>query len=132
MRYALLVNHGEPAPGEIPDDAIAATQVAFGKYADDLITAGVLVGADILVPSEATTTVTLREGSLKIQDGPFVESKEMLAGVFVIDVPDLDAALAWAQRCPAAQYGVIEVRPAATSIIDGNWSDGCRLDGAGA
>ncbi len=130
MRYALLLNHGEPAPGEIPDEAIAETQAAFGKYADDLVAAGVLVGADILVPSAATTTVTLREGSLKVQDGPFVESKEMLAGVFVIDVPDLDAALAWAERCPAAQYGVIEVRPVGTYVADGQWTAGCRLEDA--
>jgi hypothetical protein len=56
----------------------------------------------------------------------------MLAGVFIVDVPDLDAALAWAERCPAAQYGVIEVRPAAISIVDGQWTDTCVLDQAKA
>ncbi|TSE01117.1 YciI family protein [Skermania sp. ID1734] len=130
MRYALLLNHGEPAPGEIPDEMIRETMAAFERYARDLIEAGVLVGADILAPSSATTSVTLRDGGLRIQDGPFVESKEMLSGVFVIDVPDLDAAVAWAQKCPAARYGVIEVRPAATSIVDGAWSAGCRIDDA--
>ena len=128
MRYALVLNHGEPAPGDIPEDMIQETQAAFTRYADDLVSAGVLVGADILSPSSSTTQVTLREGALKVQDGPFVESKEMLAGVFVIDVPDLDAALAWAEKCPAAQYGVIEVRPVATTIINGQWTDGCRLN----
>lgn len=127
MRYALVLNHAEPAPGDIPEEAIQQTQAAFARYADDLVSSGVLIGADILRPSSATTQVTLRDGTLKVQDGPFVESKEMLAGVFVIDVPDLDAALAWAEKCPAAQFGVIEVRPVATAIIDGEWSDPCRL-----
>lgn len=132
MRYALLLNNAEPAPGDIPDEAIQEMQAAFGKYAEDLVAAGVLIGGEILAQSSSTTTVTLREGGLKVQDGPFVDSKEMLAGVFIVDVPDLDAALAWAERCPAAQYGVIEVRPAAISIVDGQWTDTCVLDQAKA
>jgi hypothetical protein len=44
-------------------------------------------------------------------DGPFAETKEQLGGYYLIDVPDLDAALSWAARCPAAQYGTVEVRP---------------------
>ena len=111
MRYALLLNHGEPAPGEVPEDAISETMAAFNRYARDLHSSGVLVGADILASSPATTQVTLREGSLQIQDGPFVESKEMLAGVFVIDVPDLDAALAWARKATVACRAPVEVRP---------------------
>lgn len=121
MRYALVLNYAEPAPGDVPEETIQQTQAAFTRYADDLVSAGVLVGANILQPSSSTTQVTLRDGTLKVQDGPFVESKEMLAGVFVIDVPDLDAALAWAEKCPAAQFGTIEVRPVGTAIIDGRW-----------
>lgn len=122
MRYALLLHHAEPAPGEIPDEAIAAMQQAFGAYGQALEAAGVLVAAEVLASPTATTTVTLRTGDTQIQDGPFAETKEALAGVFVIDVPDLDAALAWAEKCPGAQYGVLEVRPAATSYIDGSWT----------
>lgn len=121
MRYALLLHNIEPAPGEIPDEAMAEAQAAFDTYAKDLDKSGVLCGSDILGASQLSTTVTLRDGDLKIQDGPFVESKEMLAGVFVIDVPDLDAALAWAEKCPAAQYGTMEVRPVAISFVDGEW-----------
>jgi hypothetical protein len=128
MRYALVLNHAEPAPGDIPEEAIQETMAAFSRYADDLVSSGVLIGANILHPSSATTQVTLRDGTLKVQDGPFVESKEMLAGVFLIDVPDLDSALAWAEKCPVAQFGVIEVRPVANSIIDGQWTDPCRLE----
>lgn len=123
MRYALLLNNAEPAPGDIPDEAMAEAQAAFDAYAKDLEAAGALCGSEILGASQLTTTVTLRDGELAIQDGPFVESKEMLAGVFVIDVDDLDSALAWAERCPAAQYGTIEVRPVAISFFDGEWHE---------
>jgi hypothetical protein len=122
MRYALLLHNAEPAEGEIDPEAISAMQEAFGAYGRALESAGVLVAAEVLQSQQATTTVTLREGSLQVQDGPFAETKEALAGVFVIEVPDLDAALAWAEKCPGASYGVLEVRPAATSYADGAWT----------
>lgn len=127
MRYTLLMHSIEPAPGDIPEEAIQETQEAFGAYGRALTEAGVLVAAEVLAPTASTTTLTLRRGSLEVQDGPFAETKEALAGVFVVDVPDLDAALGWAEKCPGAQYGTVEVRPCATSVIDGVWTDGCRL-----
>ena len=124
MRYALLLNNAEPADGEVPEEAITAMQEAFGAYGRALESAGVLVAAEVLQSPTATTTVTVRNGTLQVQDGPFAETKEALAGVFLIDVPDLDAALAWAEKCPGAQYGVVEVRAAATSYIHGAWTGG--------
>jgi hypothetical protein len=122
MRYLLLMNYREPAEGEISADAIAEAMEAFGAYGRALTAAGVLVAADVLQPTAATTTVTRREGNLQVQDGPFAETKEALAGVFTLDVPDLDAAIGWAEKCPGAQWGVIEVRPAATTLVDGQWT----------
>ncbi|GAA4396025.1 YciI family protein [Tsukamurella soli] len=122
MRYALLLNNREPAPGEIAAEAITQMQEAFGVYARALESAGVLVAAEILRPGAQTVTVTRRDGELAIQDGPFAETKEALAGVFVLDVPDRDAAVTWAEKCPATQYAVIEVRAAATSYVDGAWT----------
>lgn len=121
MRYSLLLNNAEPAEGQVSQADLAAFQLAFDKYAKALEAAGVLVSADILKPSTASTTVTLRNGALRIQDGPFADTREKLAGTFVIDVPDLDAALAWAEQCPGAQYGVIEVRPSAIVFQNGKW-----------
>ncbi|MFE6970709.1 YciI family protein [Isoptericola sp. NPDC057653] len=122
MRYALLLHNPEPAPGEIPAEGIAEMERLFSEYADALVGAGVLVGADILQFSHATTTVTRRTGATQVQDGPFAETKEALAGVFVVDVPDLDAAVAWAEKCPGATYGSVEVRPVATSVVGGSWT----------
>ena len=122
MRYALLLHNREPAEGEIDPEAITAMQEAFGAYGRALEAAGVLVAAEVLQSQDVTTTVTLRDGGLQVQDGPFAETKEALAGVIVVDVPDLDAALAWAEKCPGATYGVVEVRPAATSFVNGSWT----------
>src|SRR5580658_3733074 len=122
MRYALLMHYREPADGEISEEAIAEAKEAFGAYGRALESAGVLLSADVLQPSAATTTVTRGEGSLRVQDGPFAETKEALAGIFVLEVPDLDAAIGWAEKCPGAQWGVIEVRPTATAFVNGAWT----------
>lgn len=122
MRYALLLNNHEPAPGEVPAEGIEEMERLFDEYGKALTAAGVLVGADILQFSHATTTLTRRSGTTEVQDGPFAETKEALAGVFIIDVPDADAALAWAEKCPGASYGSIEIRPVATSLADGTWT----------
>jgi hypothetical protein len=121
MRYSLLLNNAEPAAGEISEEDMSSFQAAFHAYAKSLDDAGVLVSADILQPSTASTTLTLRNGTLEIQDGPFADTREKLAGAFVIEVPDLDAALAWAEKCPGAQYGVIEIRPSAIVFEHGRW-----------
>ena len=81
-----------------------------------------LVAAEVLRPAAETTTVTRRQGALQVQDGPFAETREALAGVFVIEVPDVDAAIGWAEKCPGASYGVVEVRAASTSFVDGAWT----------
>lgn len=59
------------------------------------------------------TTISTRDGKTRIEDGPFAETVETLGGYFVVDVPDLDAAIAWAEKCPAAQYGKVEIRATA-------------------
>ena len=122
MRYALLMHYREPAEGEISEERLAEAREAFGAYGRALHEAGVLLCADVLQPTVATTTVTRRDGATRVQDGPFAETKEALAGVFVVDVPDLDAAIGWAEKCPGAQWGVIEVRPSATALVRGQWT----------
>jgi hypothetical protein len=122
MRYALLMHYREPGEDEISAEAIAEAQEAFGAYGRALQSAGVLLSADVLQPTAATTSVTRRNGALQVQDGPFAETKEALAGVFMLDLPDLDAAIGWAEKCPGAGWGVIEVRPVATALVNGEWT----------
>ena len=121
MRYTLLLHYPEMTAETIGQEAIEAGMAAFRAYADALDSAGVLRSAEVLQPSTASTTVRLRDGEPVIQDGPFADTKEQLGGTFVIDVPDLDAALDWAGRAPSASWGAVEVRPSAVRYVDGAW-----------
>ena len=112
MNYVLLIYEDADAFAARSDPARApAFFGAWQAYAQALREAGVMTGGAALeIPADATT-VRLRGGERRVQDGPFAEAKEQLGGFFVIDVPDLDTALAWAARAPAAGYGAMEVRP---------------------
>ncbi|MBS4100852.1 YciI family protein [Tsukamurella paurometabola] len=122
MHYALLLNNAEPAEGEVPRETMLQMQQAMADYTAALQAAGVLIGAEILEPQAQTVTVTRRDGDLRVEDGPFADTREALAGVFLLDVPDRDAALAWAQKHPATQYAVIEVRKVAAACDEGIWN----------
>ena len=80
-------------------------------YVEAMKQAGVYVVGERLRGGSATTRVRVAGGRTHVLDGPYVESKEQLGGFHLIDVPDLDSALAWAARCPSASRGTVEVRP---------------------
>lgn len=122
MRYTILLHYPEMTPEELGPEGWTEGEDAFDAYAKALDGANVLVSAEVLQPSSATTTVTVRDGELRVQDGPFADTKEQLGGTFVIDVPDLDAALAWAAEAPSVRWGAVEVRPSATRFTDGAWT----------
>jgi hypothetical protein len=122
MRYALLIHYPQPAVPAVSRDDIEAGMAAFQDYAKALQDAGVLRSAEVLQTISSATSVSVKQGKLEVQDGPFAETKEAFAGVFILDVPDLDAALAWAERCPAAHWGTVEVRPSAVRFVDGAWT----------
>ena len=121
MRYTLLLHYAEQTPESLGEEAMAEGQRAFASYAATLDAAGVLLSAEVLQPSTATTTVSRRDGQLQVQDGPYADTKEQLGGTFVLDVPDLDAALDWAGQAPSAAWGGVEVRPGAVYFADGQW-----------
>lgn len=89
----------------------AAEGALWGAYTQALIDAGVFVGGDALHPADAATTLRVRGETREIEDGPYAASKEQLGGYYLIDVPDLDAALHWAALNPAARSGAVEIRP---------------------
>ncbi|WP_308464911.1 YciI family protein [Rathayibacter soli] len=121
MRYTLLLHYPEATEESIGKEAIEEGMRAFASYAGALRQAGVLVSAEVLQQSANTTTLTTVDGTLRVQDGPFADTKEQLGGTFVIDVPHLDAALDWAQQAPSIAWGAVEVRPGATYTVDGVW-----------
>jgi hypothetical protein len=98
------------SPVTEPEDW-AAERKRWDTYVQDLTDAGALVANHGLSGTDAATTVRVRDGETAVTDGPFAETKEYFAGYFLIEVDDLDAALAWAARVPSATYGSVEVRP---------------------
>lgn len=122
MRYMLLLHYPEATEDELGAEAMAEGQRAFASYAATLHQAGVLLAAEVLQPSDRTTTLRLVDGELRIQDGPFADTKEQLGGTFVLDLPDLDAAIAWARQAPAIEWGPVEIRPGAVHTVDGVWT----------
>ena len=72
-----------------------------------------MAAGERLQPASAATTVRVADSRTAVVDGPYADTKEQLAGYFLIDVPDLDEAIAWAKRCPSSKYGSIEIRPLA-------------------
>lgn len=121
MRYALLIHYPQPAVSTLTDAQIKEGMAAFHGYAKALDDAGVLLSAEVLQTIASATSVSLTDGKLRVQDGPFADTKEAFAGIFMLDVPDLDSALAWAEKCPAAHWGTVEIRPSAVRFVDGAW-----------
>ncbi len=111
MKYLLMIYQNESAAASASKAQIEQMHGAYMAYTDALVKAGVLVGGDRLHPSASATTVRVADGKKKVLNGPYAETKEQLGGYYMIDVPDLDAALSWAARCPGASTGAMEVRP---------------------
>ena len=88
----------------------AAAVQRVGEFAMGLVSEGVLKGGSPLHPVEEAKKVRTREGRQRVLDGPFAESKEVIAGYLIIEAADLEAAVAVAARCPNAEFGSVEVR----------------------
>jgi hypothetical protein len=113
MQFALLVYESPEAFATRNSDGTDPYTGAWRAYHKALVESGTYLAGDPLEVPETGTTVRLKEGKRRVQDGPFADTKEQLGGFIVLELPSLDAALDWAARCPAASAGVVEVRPLA-------------------
>jgi hypothetical protein len=111
MQYMLMAYVNEAGWPTLTKAEQEQGVAAYMAYTEAMTKAGVLKGSNRLKPSSAATTVRDANGKSQVLDGPYADSKEQLGGYFLIDVPDLDAAISWAARCPATGHGVVEVRP---------------------
>jgi hypothetical protein len=111
MQYMLLIYGNEARMQAASKSDTDQMMAAYGAYTEAMTKAGIISGGNRLRPSEAATTVRVAGGKTNVLNGPYAETKEQLGGYYLIDVPDLDAALSWAARCPGASHGVVEVRP---------------------
>jgi hypothetical protein len=112
MQYMLILNETAADFADRSDPARADDYWAgWNAFIGAMSAAGIVVNGDGLLPPETATTVRIRDGEQIVEDGPFADSKEQLAGYFVIEVDDLDAALAWAAQAPSAVTASVEIRP---------------------
>jgi hypothetical protein len=110
MQYLLTLYADESGWGKMTPEQQQQGVAAYAAYTEALRSAGVLVNSNRLRPSATATTLRIADGRTQVLDGPFAESKEQLGGYYLIEAPDLDAAMQWAGRCPGVQHGVVEVR----------------------
>ena len=113
MKYMLLIHQGDtPTPGSDGWEDLSQDEqkAVYAAYQELNQTTGFTPGVQMR-PPEAATTVRVEGGKTLTTDGPFAETKEGLGGFYLIEAPDLDAALALAAQCPGVRYGSIEVRP---------------------
>ena len=111
MQYLLTIYSIEAGFQNLTAEQQKQGYAAYMAYTEALKQAGAYVGSNRLQPIATATTVRTVDGKTQVLDGPYADTKEQLGGYFLIDAPDLDAALSWATRCPGSQHGTIEVRP---------------------
>ena len=111
MQYLLMIYANEDQYTRLSEPQMGERVAAYRAYLEALNEAGVVKSVGRLQKSTDAATVRVTNGKSQVLNGPYTDSKEQLGGFFLIDVPDLDAALSWAARCPGASHGVMEVRP---------------------
>ncbi len=117
MQFALIIYHTREEFAMRKNDYSDPHLGAWRAYYTALVEAGVYVGANELEVPETGTTVRLEEGKRRVQDGPYADAKEQLAGFIILELPSVDAALEWAARCSGASLGAVEVRPLAPEAM---------------
>jgi hypothetical protein len=118
MQFALLIYESSEAFGARKTNDVNDPYLgAWRAYHKALVKAGVYVGGNPLEAPATATTVRLKEGKRRVQDGPIADTKEQLGGFTILELPSLDAALEWAARCPAASVGAVEIRPLSSEYL---------------
>ena len=111
MKYILLVHHDEDNFASLPELEQRKLREESVALANQIHANGQYLDAAPLHPTAMTTSVRVRDGKPLITDGPFVETREQLGGYYLVDVPNLDEAIAIASRIPGARLGAVEIRP---------------------
>ena len=111
MKYALLLYADEGAWDGLGPEAQGAAMAEYDAVTEDMKRAGAYIGGEALSATATATTLRQRDGKPVVTDGPFVESKEVLGGFYLLECASLDEALEWAARIPDARLGGVEVRP---------------------
>jgi hypothetical protein len=119
MRYLCLIHLNEQELGALPARDASELNARHLDLNDELRHSGNFIAAEALEPARTTKCVRLRGGKVSVTDGPYIESKEMVAGFYLLEARDLDEAIELAARLPSASLGTVEVRPARQLHVDG-------------
>jgi hypothetical protein len=115
MKYILLIYGNEKVWGEATKEQAAKMYEAFAAYGKEMREKAVVLGGAELQPISTATSVKFANGKTRTVDGPFAETKETLGGYYVIDVPNLEEAIYWAEKMPTMVDGTVEIRPLGAS-----------------
>lgn len=110
MEYLLMLYVNEAGWPQLSKAEQEKGMAAYRAYTESLQKAGVLRSNSRLAPSSSAKTIRANGSRQQVLDGPYADAKEQLGGYYLIEVPDLEAAMSWAARCPAVSHGVVEVR----------------------
>jgi hypothetical protein len=111
MRYLLLLYGDESQWADASPEDIQREMEAYEAFGAEVKEAGVLRGGEGLQPTNAATTLRVRDGETSLTDGPFAETREQLGGYYLLECQDLDEAVKWASKLPQDSSGSIEIRP---------------------
>jgi len=111
MKYILLIYGNEKVWGDASKEQTEKMYAAFADYGKAMREAGVVLGGAELKPVSTATSVKFSNGKTRTVDGPFAETKETLGGYYLLDVPNLEQAIEWAEKMPTMVDGTVEIRP---------------------
>ncbi|WP_332691558.1 YciI family protein [Devosia sp.] len=111
MKFMLLIHGNEEAMNNATKVNATGMSPEYAAYNEALIKAGAMLAGERLRPTTTAASVRVRNGKTEVLDGPYAETKEQFGGYYIIEAADFDTAMGWAQKCPAANFGTIEVRP---------------------
>jgi hypothetical protein len=117
MKYLCLIHLNEQEMDAMPAAEMSALNARHLDFNDGLRQAGHFIEAEALEPSRTTASIRVRNGTPSVTDGPFTETKELIAGFYLIEARDMDEAVQIASRIPSAPLGTIEVRPTRQLVV---------------
>ena len=119
MRYLVLIHLDEAMLDAMPEKDMSVLNDRHLELNEALLASGHFVEAEALQPAATTAVVRVRNGKVGVTDGPFAETKEQVAGFYLIEARDLNEAIQVASRIPSAPLGTVEVRPCRNLVVDG-------------
>ena len=119
MKYLCLIYLDEKQLAAMPEPEMSSLNARHLELNEELVKSGHFIEAEALEPGSSATCIRMRNGRATLTDGPYAETKEMIAGFYFIEARDLNEAIQVASRFPGAPLGTVEVRPCRNLVVDG-------------